>query len=379
MVYPKKDIYVPAGNDNPKTDAILTVENLSCRFEEKEVLNAISFSLNEGEILCLLGPSGSGKTTLLRLLAGLEKDHSGTISFSGGNIQNVPPHKRNFGMMFQEYALFPHKSVWENIAFGLEMQKCNPDEIRRKVEHILKTMGLSGFENRNIDELSGGERQRVALARSLAPEPALLLLDEPLGSLDRSLRERLTDEIRTILKSLSVTAVFVTHDQTEAFGIADKVAILQDGRLQQFDSPEQLYRTPANSMVARFLGFTNVVEGYFDDDLKFHSPMVISGGNLHTIVPGKKDLTPRNKGKRILIFRPDGARIISADKTGKMTEGIVLSGTITKRQFQGGSYKITVVAGIPFSFDIPLEPPPPAMNEQITLHLTPSSIICVDR
>ncbi len=379
MVHSEKDKHSSASNQNHGSDIILKVENLTCRYEEKEVLNNIHFSLDEGEILCLLGPSGSGKTTLLRLLAGLEKDYSGTISFSGKNIENVPPHKRNFGMMFQEYALFPHKSVWENIAFGLEMQKCSPDEIKRRVTQMLKTVGLSGFKNRNIDELSGGERQRVALARSLAPEPALLLLDEPLGSLDRSLRERLTGEIRTILKSLSVTAVFVTHDQTEAFGIADKVAILQDGELQQFDPPEQLYRTPANSRVARFLGFTNVVEGYFDDTLEFHSEMVIAEGNLHIAALGKRNINSGNKRKCVLIFRPDGARIVSADKAGKTTGGIVLSGTIIKRQFQGGSYKVTVMAGIPFSFDLPLEPAPPAMNEQINLHLNPSAIISVDR
>ncbi len=379
MVHSEKKVDIPASDQNPKAGAILMVENLTCQYEDKEVLNAINFSLDEGEILCLLGPSGSGKTTLLRLLAGLEKDYSGTISFLGKNIQNVPPHKRNFGMMFQEYALFPHKSVWENIAFGLEMQKCSPDEIKGKVARMLKTVGLSGFENRNIDELSGGERQRVALARSLAPEPVLLLLDEPLGSLDRSLRERLTGEIRAILKSLSVTAVFVTHDQTEAFGIADKVAILQDGELQQFDPPEQLYRTPANSVVARFLGFTNVVEGYFDDNLEFHSPMVISEGNLHVAALGKRNINSGNKRKCVLIFRPDGARIVSADKARKTAGGIVLSGTITKRQFQGGSYKVSVMAGIPFSFDLPLEPAPPARNEQINLHLNPAAIICVER
>ncbi|PIE64103.1 MAG: hypothetical protein CSA26_09905 [Desulfobacterales bacterium] len=378
MVDSEKDIYAPVGHQNPKTGATLVVEQLTCQYDDKEVLHDINFSLEKGEVLCLLGPSGSGKTTLLRILAGLEKDYTGTICFSGEDIQNVAPHKRNFGMMFQEYALFPHKSVWENIAFGLEMQKCSPDEIRRKVVQMLKTVGLSGFENRNIDELSGGERQRVALARSLAPGPRLLLLDEPLGSLDRSLRERLIGEIRAILKSLSVTAVFVTHDQSEAFGIADKVAILQDGQLQQFDPPEQLYRTPANSRVARFLGFTNVVEGYFDDDLEFHSPIDIAKGNLRFAASGRKTIPRKNTGKSILIFRPDGARIVSAVQPEKRAEGIVLAGIITRRQFQGGSYKMSVVAGLPFSFDLPLEPAPPAVNEQIHLHLSPSSIICVD-
>ena len=176
-------------------------------------------------------------------------------------------------MMFQEYALFPHKSVQQNVAFGLEMQHCPQNELSRRVQTVLKMVGLSGLEYRKIDELSGGERQRVALARSLAPQPQLLLLDEPLGSLDRALRDRLTGEIRAILKSLNVTAVFVTHDQAEAFSIADKVAILHHGILQQFDTPENLYRSPANNTVARFLGFRNLITGTIDDSNVFHSPL----------------------------------------------------------------------------------------------------------
>jgi ABC-type Fe3+/spermidine/putrescine transport system ATPase subunit len=180
---------------------ILEVDRLSNHYEGKPLLQDISFSLKQGEILCLLGPSGSGKTTLLRLLAGLEKEEAGTIRFCGKDVRDTPPHKRNFGMMFQEYALFPHKSLQQNVAFGLEMQQCPREELYKRVKTVLEMVGLSGMENRNIDELSGGERQRVALARSLAPQPQLLLLDEPLGSLDRALRDRLTVEIRTILYS----------------------------------------------------------------------------------------------------------------------------------------------------------------------------------
>jgi ABC-type Fe3+/spermidine/putrescine transport system ATPase subunit len=175
---------------NHAIDPILKVQNLCNRYQELPLLKNINFSLHKGEILCLLGPSGSGKTTLLRLLAGLEEADSGSIIFNGRELAGIAPHKRNFGMMFQEYALFPHKNVRENIAFGLEMQQCPAARLQLRVDTMLDLVGLRQFAHRRIDELSGGERQRVALARSLAPEPQLLLLDEPLGSLDRTLRDR---------------------------------------------------------------------------------------------------------------------------------------------------------------------------------------------
>ena len=256
-------------NNSP---AILAVKDICNQYEGTPLLRHVSFSMAQGEILCLLGPSGSGKTTLLKLIAGLEDRQSGSISFGGRDISGTPPYKRNFGMMFQDYALFPHKNVAQNIAFGLEMQKCSATEQQYRIDRALSLVGLDGFETRRIDELSGGERQRVALARSLAPEPRLLLLDEPLGSLDRALRDRLTGEIRTILKKLGVTAIFVTHDQAEAFSIGDRVGVLHQGRLQQIDTPETLYRRPGNITVARFLGFKNLLQGHFDGGRTFHAP-----------------------------------------------------------------------------------------------------------
>lgn len=242
-------------NDPQNIGPICKVTDISNRYGGNLLLQDINFSLDPGEILCLLGPSGSGKTTLLRLIAGLEEEYSGHVIFKGKNIRTTPAHKRGFGLMFQEYALFPHKNVEENIRFGLEMQNLPNKQQLYQVDTMLELVGLSGFGERRIDELSGGERQRVALARSLAPKPELLLLDEPLGSLDRTLRERLTVEIRAILKELGVTAIFVTHDQNEAFGVADKIAVLKNGILQQFAAPEQLYRFPNNTDVAHFLDF----------------------------------------------------------------------------------------------------------------------------
>lgn len=357
------------------TRKILKVDDLSNQYEGQPLLQDISFSLMQGEILCLLGPSGSGKTTLLRLLAGLEKEAAGSIMFCGKDIRDVPPHKRNFGMMFQEYALFPHKSVRQNVAFGLEMQHCPSDELTRRVQTALEMVGLSGLEHRKIDELSGGERQRVALARSLAPEPQLLLLDEPLGSLDRALRERLTGEIRTILKSLAVTSVFVTHDQAEAFSIADKVAILHHGILQQFDTPENLYRNPTNNTVARFLGFRNLIEGTVDDNNFFDSPL---NSSLSTLLLVEKNIVAKNiqpgEKKTTLLIRPEGARLSNASITD--TDDIRLSGTITERRFQGSTYRLVLQTGeIALTFDLPIDPTPPDIGQPISLSLNRSALI----
>ncbi len=345
----------------------LHVKNISSSYEGQCLLKNITFHLNEGEILCLLGPSGSGKTTLLRLLAGLEKEDSGTITFNGIDIQSIPPHKRNFGMMFQDYALFPHKNVYENVAFGLKMQKLTARTIKTKVDGMLEVVGLDGFGHRPIDELSGGEQQRVALARSLAPQPQLLLLDEPLGSLDRTLRDRLSGEIRSILKNLGVTALFVTHDQTEAFTVADKVAILYDGRLEQFDSPENLYRTPASTTVASFLGFKNIVSGQFDKTGNFYSPM----GHLHF---ESSDSCDR---KRALLIRPEGARISKTQETSKVN--LLLSGKVVQRQFQGATYKLQIQVGEQIlHFDLPIDPSPPAIDNPVHLTIRDSSLVWID-
>ncbi len=347
---------------------ILEVAHLSNRYDGRPLLQDISFSLKRGDILCLLGPSGSGKTTLLRLLAGLEKEDSGTIIFADRDIRYIPPHKRNFGMMFQEYALFPHKSVRQNVAFGLEMQNCPTKELTRRVETVLAMVGLAGMAHRSVDELSGGERQRVALARSLAPEPQLLLLDEPLGSLDRALRDRLTGEIRTILKTLGVTAVFVTHDQAEAFSIADKIAILHHGILQQFDTPENLYRKPTNRTVAEFLGFRNLIAGTIDDKAMFYSPLgilPIAAENL----PSQRNVT--------LLIRPEGASL--GDHPAHSitpSANISLSGIVTDRLYQGSTYRLSLlVGGLSLSFDLPIDPSPPQVGHPIYLTLNPSTLV----
>ena len=201
----------------------------------------MSFDVASSEIVCLLGPSGCGKTTLLNIIAGLEQPESGQVLVEGQDIAGTPVHRRGFGLMFQDLALFPHKNVRDNVAFGLRMANLAPQAIDLRVREVLELVGLAGFEQRDVNQLSGGEQQRVALARSLAPRPRLLMLDEPLSSLDRALRERLMNELRDILTRVGQTAIYVTHDQQEAFALADRVVILNAGRVAQIGTPQQVY------------------------------------------------------------------------------------------------------------------------------------------
>jgi ABC-type Fe3+/spermidine/putrescine transport system ATPase subunit len=232
----------------------LVLEHIHKTFDDGSlVLNDITLELPKGTKLSVLGPSGSGKTTLLRLIAGLATPDSGTLSFAGEMMNDVPPFKRNFGMMFQDFALFPHLNVEDNIAFGLKMKGMDKIQSNVRVGEMLAMMGLAEFGGRHIDELSGGERQRVALARTLAPQPRLLMLDEPLSSLDRSLRKHLLVELTQIISHLNITTIFVTHDHEEAFAAGDLVLIMNRGQIEQKGTPEELISFPKNDWVRGFL------------------------------------------------------------------------------------------------------------------------------
>jgi spermidine/putrescine transport system ATP-binding protein len=233
---------------------MLTLNNIHKSYEGKPLLKGISLSVAQGETLCLLGPSGSGKSTLLRIIAGLEEAEAGNVFWQGTSLADTPSHLRNFGLIFQDYALFPHLNVFENVAFGLKMQKTPKDEIQQRVTESLRQVDLAGFESRRVTELSGGEQQRVALARALAPRPRLLMFDEPLGALDRRLRERLIAEIREILGRSGVPAIYVTHDHGEAFALAQRVILLNQGEIAQSGSPAEITSQPASAWVAEFLG-----------------------------------------------------------------------------------------------------------------------------
>lgn len=240
----------------------LRLEGLYKHYGLTRAVDGVSLELNPGETLALLGPSGCGKSTLLRLIAGLEQPDDGKIFLNNRDITSRSPQKRGFGMVFQDYALFPHLNVEKNIAFGLAEQGWTKDRQRRRADDLLKQVGLAGFQKRRPYELSGGQQQRVALARALAPEPSLLLLDEPLSNLDLSLRDELKAQLKEILDKLEVSAIYVTHDQGEAFTLAERVAVMRAGKLVQTDVPEALYAKPASLWVARFLGHSNLFDSY---------------------------------------------------------------------------------------------------------------------
>jgi spermidine/putrescine transport system ATP-binding protein len=263
---------------------MLTITSITKSYESKPLLKGISFSVAPGEVVCLLGASGSGKSTILRIIAGLEEAESGEVAWEAVSLKGIPTHRRRFGLMFQDYALFPHLSVFENVAFGLKMQqgrtlnaesqsgraakffykisaslRLRVKNFESRVNECLEMVHLTGFEHRRVTELSGGEQQRVALARALAPKPRLLMLDEPLGALDRALKESLLDELRHILRGTGIPAIYVTHDQQEAFALADRIILLRDGQIAQAGTPAEVFANPADAWVASFLGLGNVI------------------------------------------------------------------------------------------------------------------------
>ncbi len=348
---------------------LLDVVDIKRAFNGVFALDNVNLSLEAGNLLCLLGPSGCGKTTLLRIIAGLEKTDAGTVKFDGRDLSRTPPHRRGFGMMFQDFSLFPHKNVFDNVAFALQLKKESPKRIRRRVMEMLHLVGLEGFEMRDVNRLSGGECQRVALARSLASEPRLLMLDEPLGSLDRALRERLLVDLYRIIKQVGVTTLYVTHDHAEAFTVADVVAVMHNGRVAQVDQPETLYRQPANEYVARFLGFRNLVEGVVADSKSINSV-------LGRLCPQKIQVSP---GTRVtVLIRPEGARIIDAGQAVDPKETTIL-GTVKERLFKGGHVNLTVQTepGFLLNFDFTLDILPPSTGQSIRLVLGPSAMVLI--
>ncbi|MDX1689776.1 MAG: ABC transporter ATP-binding protein [Acidimicrobiia bacterium] len=271
---------------------MLVVHDVTVRFPEGAALADIGLEVPGGETLAVLGPSGSGKTTLLRVVAGLQRPDAGAVRWEGADITTTPAHRRGFGIVFQDFALFPHLDVGGNVAFGLRMAGAGASERADRVRDALRRVDLAGFEDRPVSSLSGGQAQRVALARALIVEPRMLLLDEPFGSLDRELRQRLALDLRDLLDRLGITALHVTHDQEEAFAVADRVAVLVGGRILRSDRPHRLWRDPADETVARFLGLDTIVDGLVRDGVA-ETPL----GRIP--VPG----TP--EGPTRLVVRPE--------------------------------------------------------------------------
>ncbi|WP_432055532.1 ABC transporter ATP-binding protein [Streptomyces sp. bgisy022] len=280
---------------------LLSLAGATVRFGGRAVLDAVDLEVTEQEIVCVLGPSGSGKSTLLRAVAGLQPLDAGRVLLDGRDQAGVPAHRRGVGLMFQDHQLFPQRDVGGNVAFGLRMHGVRRAEQQERVRELLDLVGLPGAARRAVAALSGGEQQRVALARALAPRPRLLMLDEPLGQLDRSLRERLVVELRELFGRLGTTVLAVTHDQGEAFALADRVVVMRDGRIAQSGTPLEVWQRPADAFVARFLGFENVTGATVDSGVA-----LTPWGK----VPVPED-TPR--GTRTLLVRPGGVRLVAAD------------------------------------------------------------------
>lgn len=267
---------------------ILSIENLQCRYGEQVVIESVCLALQAGEIACLLGPSGCGKTTLLHAIAGFQPVTEGSIQLSGGVISSpeiqVPAERRKIGVVFQDYALFPHLTVEQNIAFGI--QSMPKSERQSRTQSLLQLVRLEGFGQQYPHQLSGGQQQRVALARALAPRPKLLLLDEPFSNLDTELRRSLASEVRHILKQTGTSALLVTHDRNEAFVAADKLGVMGEGQLLQWDTPEQVYQAPANVDVARLTGSGNLLTGVVTDSRLVQTPMGLMNTTENTLQPG---------------------------------------------------------------------------------------------
>ena len=282
------------------------------------VVKDLNLDIAEGEFITMLGPSGSGKTTCLMMLAGFETPTNGEIYLEGNPISNIPPHKRGIGMVFQNYALFPHMTVYENLAFPLRVRKFSKDETDNKVEKALSMVSLSGFGSRMPAQLSGGQQQRVAVARALVFDPAVVLMDEPLGALDKNLRESMQYEIKHIHESIGVTVVYVTHDQSEALTMSNRIAVFNDGKVQQLSSPDKLYEEPVNSFVAEFIGENNTFQGEVEDISNDRCKIKLDSGGEILANP----IRVKSKGeKSIVSLRPERAIIDPEEKMENKFKG----------------------------------------------------------
>jgi iron(III) transport system ATP-binding protein len=309
----------------------VVIENLNLSFGETHVLKGVDLSIREGEFFAFLGPSGSGKSTLLRAIAGFGPTPSGRILIGGRDIANLPPWKRDVGMVFQSYALWPHMTVRKNVAFGLEERRVPKSEIDGRVDRALDMIGLRDLADRRPSQLSGGQQQRIALARTIVVEPKVLLLDEPLSNLDANLRVQMRREIRELQQSLKLTTIFVTHDQEEANTTADRMALLDQGVIQQVGNPIDLYDNPANMFVARFLGTANIISGMFGSK----GDLAVFRTNGGAEIP----LNASEQGARSIVFRPQNVELVAGGG------GAHLSGIIGHVEFLGSIIRYGIEVG----------------------------------
>lgn len=310
-----------------KPDCIISVEHVSKLFGEKAVLRDVNLSVRKGEFVTILGPSGCGKTTLLRIIAGFQTASEGIIAIAGEEITQTPPHRRPVNTVFQKYALFPHLNVFNNIAFGLKLKKMPAATIGKKVKQALRTVGMTDYEDRDVDSLSGGQQQRVAIARAIVNEPEVLLLDEPLAALDLKMRKDMQMELKEMHQKLGITFVYVTHDQEEALTLSDTIVVMSEGRIQQIGTPTDIYNEPINSFVADFIGESNILNGVMPEDER----VVFAGHEFECVDKGFGRDTQVD-----VVVRPEDIYIFDP------SEAAMLRGTVTSCIFKGVHYEMLV-------------------------------------
>jgi len=344
---------------------LLEINNITKSYQDQMLLDGISFSVENNETVCLLGPSGGGKSTILRIISGLEPAENGQILWQGKDISDQPAYARHFGLMFQDYALFPHMTVFENVAFGLRMQKLAESATESNVVEMLELVNMENFIHRRVTDLSGGEQQRVALARALAPKPHLLMLDEPLAALDRTLREKLGEELRGLLRKMKIPAIYVTHDQQEAFSIADQILVLNEGRIVQSGTPSEVYSQPASPWLATFFGLDNQIHGKIIsiDPLKVSTAI----GDFECACQ-KSDFRPGDLV--ILVFKQTGAEMHNELETKNM-----IKGRVTETIFSADRFKTKVAFNENIIFEF-LFKEEYGTDQVIKIWIMPDSILC---
>ena len=313
--------------------SLLELKKISVAYGDNVVLKDLDLEIEQGKLVSLLGPSGCGKTTTLRMVAGFIEAQQGKFTFNNRDYTHIPPHQKNFGFVFQSYALFPHLTAFDNIAFGLKLRKIDKAEIKKRVEYILKVVDLGSFYDRYPGELSGGQQQRVALARALVIKPDLLLLDEPLSNLDAKLRIKMRVEIKRIQKEMNITTIYVTHDQEECFSISDQVAIMNKGVIEQLDSPERIYQFPETEFVARFVGFENFIDFEVGSDHQENILITEEGDSFKLENASGSENSSKVKG----AIRPDDIELKKRGgvKRAKNTiEGDIFISTFLGKEYQ---------------------------------------------
>ena len=362
--------------------ATIRLEKISKSFPGVEALSGISQQIESGEFFTLLGPSGCGKTTLLRTIAGFYRQNEGHIYIDNKLIDNVPAYERNTGMVFQNYAVFPHMTVFENVAFGLKNRKVPSSEIKKKVAHVLEMARLSGYEERTPDQLSGGQQQRVGLARAMVIEPNVLLMDEPLSNLDAKLRVEMREEIRDIQRELGITTIYVTHDQEEALVISDRIAVMRSGVIHQVGTGWDIYKNPVDVFVSSFVGETNFMEGDIQGEGVDRIRILIGKQTIQANIPRSGNI----KGYVRIAVRPEDISLVQKRKEGAVSnlneDSTIIEGKVEKNTFTGPLVRYLIDCGNDIHLVIETHKPEQAslisVGTSVFIKIPISAILCFD-